>query len=77
MSKRGLKHIANRGVRLLLAFLLGQIVQIVLHAVCFDFWEMYQIPFCAAGGFLIAVAVFCGMRIAVKETETTHYEDMQ
>lgn len=75
------KRQTNSAVRLLIAFLLGQGVQLVIHAVCFNYWEQYQLPFCAAAGFLVAVAVFAGMRVATREAESAaahiRYEDMQ
>lgn len=70
---------------LLLAYVIGNAVQLVLHAVCIDFWESWQIPFCAAGGFLFAVAILSGMIVAGRDVDVdfdvnpaeTHYEDMQ
>ena len=70
------KHAVNRGVRLLIAFICGQAVQLVCHAVALNLWEYRQIPFCLAAGFLVATAVFAGMRIATRES-VIRYEDMQ
>ena len=58
---------ARRSAKLLIAFLLGQAVQLIVHSVALNLWEYRQIPFCASAGFLVAVAVFMGIRIAVKE----------
>lgn len=59
-------------IKLLIAFVLGQAVQIVCHAVCINFWERWQIPFCAAAGFLIALAVFAGAWISRSPVEPEH-----
>lgn len=74
-----IKKSARKSTRLLVAFILGQAVQVILHAVCLDYWEQYQIPFCVAGGLLVAVAVFAGVRMAYREFSDagTHWEDMQ
>lgn len=70
--------ITNRGACRLIWFAVGQITQLVLHALFFNWWESYQIPLCAAGGFVILFFFFCGAWITAKEREgTTHYEDMQ
>lgn len=68
-QKRTIVNISCRGVRVLIAFILGQAVQLIVHAVALNFnmWNSNQIPWCAAAGFIITVAVFAGIRIAVKE----------
>lgn len=62
----------KKTTKILAAFALGQAVQLVCHAVSFNFWQQYQIPFCAAGGFLVAVAVFAGAWISRPTTEPEH-----
>lgn len=62
----------KKTAKVLVAFVLGQIVQIVCHAVSFNFWQQYQIPFCAAGGFLVAVAVFAGAWVSRQNEEPRH-----
>ena len=57
----------RRSTKLLIAFVAGQAVQVICHAVAINLWSYRQIPFCLAGGFLIAVAVFAGIRIAYGE----------
>ena len=57
----------KNSVKVMIAFILGQATQVVIHAVSFNFWESRQIPFCIAGGFLVAVAVFMGMRVAKQD----------
>lgn len=68
-QNRTITNISCRGVRVLIAFVLGQAVQLIVHAVALNFnmWSSKQIPWCAAAGFIITVAVFAGIRIAVKE----------
>lgn len=68
-KKRTIVNISCRGIRVLIAFILGQAVQLIVHAVALNFnmWNSNQIPWCASAGFIITVAVFAGMRIAVKE----------
>ena len=55
--------------KIIAAFALGQIVQLILHATCYNWWERYQLPFCAAGGVLILAAVIAGAWIANHSTE--------
>ena len=57
----------RRSTKLLIAFLAGQTVQVIMHAVALNLWAYRQIPFCVAGGFLVAVAVFAGIRMAYGE----------
>lgn len=64
----------KQSTKLLIAFILGQAVQIVLHAVSMNFWENRRILFCVAAGFLVAVAVFAGVCINREEKPLT-YED--
>lgn len=68
-DKRCLFASSKNGVRILVAFVLGQCVQLVIHAVALNLWAHRQIPFCMAGGFVIFFAVLMGMRVAVKESK--------
>lgn len=79
MRSNKAKRNVRMGVKIILSFVLGQGAQLILHAACLDFWAQYQIPFCAAGGFLLTVAVFAGARIAYKDANDagTKWEDMQ
>lgn len=63
----------KKSTKLLIAFILGQAVQVILHAVSMNFWENRRILFCCAAGFLVAVAVFAGVCITKEETLT--FED--
>lgn len=70
----------SKGIRnstkILIAYVLGQITQIIIHAVelSFNMWATKQIGFAAAAGFLIFFAVFMGVRISAKETAEAHKE---
>ena len=69
---KGMMKGMNKGtIKVLVAFIAGQAVQIVCHAVSFSFWENRQIPFCVAAGFLIALAVFAGAWLN-RDTEPKH-----
>lgn len=46
--------------RIIVAFIAGQVVQIVLHTVSMNLWEHRQIPFCIVGGLLFLFAVVSG-----------------
>ena len=73
--RQGVKN----STKILIAFALGQITQLVLQGVVIsvNMWDNRRIPFCAAAGFVILFAVIMGVRIAAKETATVHYEEMQ
>lgn len=62
----------NKSLKILIAFVLGQLVQIICHIVSMNFWDNQRIPFCAAAGFLIAFAVFAGMWISRPSAEPEH-----
>lgn len=58
----------KQSTKILLAFVIGQAIQVVFHAVSFAYWESQRIPFCIAAGVIITAAVFMGVRIAARET---------
>ena len=68
----------SRGVRnstkILIAFVLGQITQLVIQGVeiSFSMWDNRRIPFALAAGFVILFAAIMGVRIAAKETAEVH-----
>ena len=68
-KKRNLIFVTNRGACRLIWFVVGQLVQILLHALFLDWWEQYQIPLCAAGGFVIFFFFFAGAWITAREQE--------
>jgi hypothetical protein len=55
--------------KVIVAFIAGQLTQLVCHAVCVNFWWEYQMPFCIAGGFLVTVAVLAGVWVAKHSTD--------
>lgn len=71
-----IKKGVSQSSKILVAYLLGQITQIICHAVSLNVWAYQQIPFCAAAGFLIFFAVLMGVRIAAKETTAAHWDSM-
>ncbi len=46
--------------KVIIAFTAGQALQLTIHAVALNLWNHQQIPFCAAGGFLVLVALIAG-----------------
>ena len=55
--------------KIIFAFAAGQLVQIVCHLTCFNWWQQYQVPFCVAGGVLVLMAVIAGAWIATHGVE--------
>lgn len=69
----------KNSTKILIAYIAGQITQLVIQGVCISFamWDNRRIPFCVAAGFVIAFAVFMGVRISARETAIVHksYKD--
>ena len=69
----------KNSTKILIAYILGQITQLIIQGVCISFamWDNRRIPFCLAAGFVIAFAVFMGVRISARETAIVHksYKD--
>lgn len=72
----------RKTMKVLVAFIAGQAVQLVVHAVALNLWSSRQIPFCLAGGFIVLVALICGIVLSDSETvkqegnhEKKTYED--
>lgn len=64
--------------RAVAAYILGNIVQIILAVVDKVSWMDKPILFCAAAGFLVLVAIVAGMRLVIqdeKETRPKSYMD--
>lgn len=56
----------SKTAKILLAYVAGQVTQIVIHAMCLanNMYSYRQIPFCLAAGFVIFFAVMSGVWIA-------------
>lgn len=56
----------NKSVKLLVAYAVGQITQLVLHGmvVGLNMWDSRRVLFCAAFGFVILFAAIAGVVIA-------------
>lgn len=51
--------------KIIAAYVMGQVTQLVIHAICLNNMYNYrQIPFCIAGGFVILFAIISGVWIA-------------
>lgn len=74
--KRKERIMTTAGMSRLLWFAVGQIVQLILHAVFKEWWGA-QIPMCAAGGFVVFFFFFVGSWTTTRETGETHWEDLQ
>ena len=77
MKKKNYIFITNRGACRLIWFAVGQALQLVLHGLFQNWWTSYQIPLCAASGFVVFFFLFVGCWVTAKERDSTHYEDMQ
>lgn len=64
----------NKPTKLLIAYAVGQITQLVIHgmALSFNMWNNRQIPFCLAAGFVILFAVISGVWIASAKEDGDH-----
>lgn len=61
----------NKATKLLIAFAVGQITQLVLHGmvVSLNMWDNRRVIFCAAGGFVILFAAIAGTVITKGQDE--------
>ena len=66
----------GRAANRLLWFTVGQALQLVLHALFFNFWESQQLSLCAAAGFVVLVFFFAGSWTTAKD-DGNHWEDLQ
>ena len=64
--------INRRIIIIFVAFLLGQGVQLLAHGLSLQLLYPWQIPVCAAAGFLVTVAVFAGVYLAYIEKGGKH-----
>lgn len=61
------KRISRRTAKVLIAYLLGNCVQIILHTLAANNYMMRPILFCIAAGFLVFLAVVSGVTLANSE----------
>ena len=66
----------NKTTKILVAYIAGQITQLVIHGMClgFNMYNYRQIPFCAAAGFIIIFAVLAGVYISRNPEEEPKHE---
>lgn len=59
----------GKTLKVILAYVAGQATQLVIHAMCLNnnMYSYRQVPFCAAGGFVILFAVIAGAWLASKD----------
>ncbi len=66
----------SKTAKVLLAYVAGQVTQIVIHAMCLtnNMYSYRQIPFCLAAGFVLFFAIVSGVWIAnaKEKTEPAH-----
>lgn len=65
----------KRYYSLFLAFVLGQLLQLMLHAAGLSFFPKAQLMLCAAAGLLFALALFIGAAVANREPHV--FEDTE
>lgn len=63
-------------VKIIIAYVLGQATQLVIHGVVLanNMYNYRQIPFCVAGGFVILFAVISGVWIARGKNDANAHE---
>ena len=68
--------VSLKTVSVIVAFVLGQATQLVIHGVCLanNMYNYRQIPFCLAGGFVILAAVIGGVVIAREQDDRLERE---
>ena len=57
----------GKTVKVLVAYVLGQVTQLIIHAVSMNLWQSRQIPFCLAGGFIVLFALIAGVALCESE----------
>ena len=68
----------NRTAKIIVAFLAGQVVQVVLHSVAMScgMWDSKRISFCIAGGVLTLVILISGVLISGEGAEKIPEDEM-
>lgn len=66
----------NKAAGILIAYVIGQATQLIIHGMClsFNMYNYRQIPFCAAAGFIIIMAVVAGIQIQKYPTDEPRHE---
>lgn len=65
----------NKTIKFLLAYLLGNAVQILLHLVSKNTYMMRPVLFCIAAGVLIFALILFGAGIGGNESKPKHYAE--
>lgn len=68
---------SNKTTKVMAAFVIGQIVQVILHILAKVSYMNRPVLFCISAGFLILIAVIAGVALADSEKEPAHrtYKD--
>ena len=62
-----MKRISKRTMRVLIAYLMGNGVQIILQTLAKNTWMDRPILFCIASGFLVFIAIVAGVTLATAD----------
>ncbi len=65
----------NKTIKFLLAYLLGNAVQILLHLVSKNTYMMRPVLFCIAAGIIIFALILFGVAISGQEKQSRHYAE--
>lgn len=60
--------------KMFLAFMIGQLLQLALHATCLNYFPYQQVPVCIAAGAMVAITLVVGVTVAKRETRITKEE---
>jgi len=76
MNRKNGAVMSSKTIKILVAYVAGQVTQLVVHAMCLNFnmWANRQIPFCTAAGFVVFFAILCGAWIAKDRDEKPAHE---
>lgn len=68
----------SRSLRILCWFIMGQLIQLLIQFVAMEFiYTQDEFPFCVASGLIVALALYSGMRIAIKESRDESMQHSQ
>lgn len=60
----GGKKMSSKTAKIMAAFIIGQIVQVVMHILARVWWMSSPVLFCVCSGFLVTMAVVAGITLA-------------